>query len=453
MSGIAVLRVSERGRRVSGMESDCQRQKLMKCARRYLGRRTSPLWSVLVAGLMFSSVAWSLPPNLPADTPLRVIFVTSDTSDGNLGGLAGADTFVDTAANNPGSLLAGESVIAILSVTGTTAQSRFADGGEPIYNTQGELVANSLTDMFAGAGTNLTNAILYDETGSANDGIVWTGTDADGTLAPTHCSDYTTSSDQQDGRIGQSADADAQWVEWGTLNCVNPARVYGLTDVVTISMTLSKTSTTTLVTSVDQDVLYHYVVRNTGTVTLHGVAVSDDNVDSQPVCNFAGDDELIGGTSVVCTAHHTATQIEIDLEGTLDNSAIATSDEAGPLEANLSIPIGVHTHGFEGPTCPCWSLQNLADLPVEGETAVCELEPTGTPRLNLTQATGCENNFAVTFDTTGGQSGCIVNQFCPGLPELSSQLETNDHEFFTCLDQINTRCLELGIEPPDFPPP
>ena len=407
---------------------------------------------MFIPGLLFSSLAWSLPSGLPSDTPLRVIFVTSDTSNGNLGGLAGADAFVDTAANNPGSLLAGESVTAILSVTGTTAQSRFVDSGEPIYNTRGELVANSLTDMFADAGTSLENAIFYDEGGNDNSGIVWTGTDADGTLAPTHCSDYTTNSDQQDGRIGQSAEVDAQWVEWGTLNCVNPARVYGLTDVITISMTLSKTSTTTLATAVDQDVLYHYVVRNTGTVTLHDVSVSDDNVDSQPVCNFAGDDQLIGETAVVCTAHHTVTQMEIDLGGSLDNTATATSDEAGPLEASLSIPLGVYTHGFEGPACPCWSLQNLAEFPLEGEAAAIEISPSGI-RLDLFQVAGCEHSFSVIFDPATEQYACVAQRFCDGLPELDTLISTDDHKFFTCLDQINTRSLELGIGPPEFPPP
>jgi len=168
---------------------------------------------------------------LPTGTPLRVVFVTSTTSDGNIGGLAGADTFVQAAADSPSSAIPGRTVTAILSVTGTTAPSRFTDGGEPIYNTQGELVANDLTSMFAGGATALTNIILYDQAGNSNAGIAWTGTDADGSLAPTHCTSFSTNSSLQGGRIGRSDEVDGQWTEWGGLNCVNPARVYGLTDV------------------------------------------------------------------------------------------------------------------------------------------------------------------------------------------------------------------------------
>jgi len=173
----------------------------------------------------------ALATNVPTDTPLRIIFVSSNTSDGNIGGLTGADSIVQAAANNPGSEISGHSVTAILSVVGTSAQSRFVDGGEPIYNTRGQIVANNFSEMFSGAGTSLANTILYDEAGNANDGIVWTGTEADGTLAPTHCTSYSTNSNQQDGRIGQSNDSDGQWVQWGTLNCVNPARLYGMTEV------------------------------------------------------------------------------------------------------------------------------------------------------------------------------------------------------------------------------
>lgn len=187
-------------------------------------------FAALLLGLCGGALA--LPPNLPEGTPLRIIFATSTTHDGAIGGLAGADSLVGAAASAPGSLLAGISVTAVLSVTGTLAPSRFVDNGEPIYNTRGELVAPNLAAMFAGAGTTLSNAVQYDELGVAHSGTVWTGTNADGTLAPTHCTNYSTNTDQQDGRIGYVDEADLEWVEFGTLNCINPARLYGLSAVV-----------------------------------------------------------------------------------------------------------------------------------------------------------------------------------------------------------------------------
>lgn len=187
-----------------------------------------------VSGLLVPGMSQALPGGLPLGVPLRVIFVTSTRIDGNIGGLAGADDFTRETAASPGSLLAGESVTALIAVVGTSMQSRFVDGGEPIYNTHGERVANSLSDMFDGGVTSLDNPILYDEAGEQNAGIVWTGADADDTLAPTHCTSFSTNTDQQDGRIGRSDEADGAWTEWGTLNCVNIARLYGVTDVVTV---------------------------------------------------------------------------------------------------------------------------------------------------------------------------------------------------------------------------
>jgi hypothetical protein len=80
-------------------------------------------------------------------------------------------------------------------------------------------------------GPTLDNPILYDEAGEEHAGIVWTGTDADDTLSMTHCTSYSTNTDQQTGRIGRSDQIDDGWTEWGILNCVNPARLYGLTAV------------------------------------------------------------------------------------------------------------------------------------------------------------------------------------------------------------------------------
>ena len=200
-----------------------------------------PMIWVGILVLLVSRSAQALPRNLPPNVSVRIVFVTSTTTDGNIGGLAGADSLVGAAAGNPGSLVAGQTVKAILSVVGTLAQSRFVDNGEPIYNARGQIVAARLSQMFAGGTTILKNPILYDEAGTANAGTVWTGTDANGALAPTHCTSYSTNTTLQDGRIGSSDLSDSKWTELGTLNCVNPARLYGLTDVITVPGTPAPT--------------------------------------------------------------------------------------------------------------------------------------------------------------------------------------------------------------------
>ena len=85
-------------------------------------RRTLRIASLAALLLGVSGWALALPGNLPGNEPLRIIFITSTTTDGAIGGLAGADILVAAAASGPGSLLAGVPVSAVLSVTGTLAE-------------------------------------------------------------------------------------------------------------------------------------------------------------------------------------------------------------------------------------------------------------------------------------------------------------------------------------------
>ena len=217
------------------------------------------------------------------------------------------------------------------------------------------------------------------------------------------------------------------------------------------AMAISKTSTTQMVTTAGEVVPYNYVIRNTGKVTLHDVALTDDNVDAPPVCRFSGNDELLPagspGSIVACEAEHTVTPQEIAAEGTLDNTATATSDEAQSVMASLGIPIGISLGGFEGPSCPCWTLEEIAALPLPGSEADCVSGPTG---IDLTHISGCEYFHRASFSEAG--LSCSINRFdCTEPPDAVIDIDTTDSQFFACLNQIVTRCEELGIEPPPFP--
>jgi hypothetical protein len=135
------------------------------------------------------------------------------------------------------------------------------------------------------------------------------------------------------------------------------------------AMALTKKSSTGRVTTAGQMVHYDYEVFNTGTLVLHDVAVEDDNVDAPPECAFSGNDELApegeAGDSVKCTAQRTVTQQEIDLGGTLDNTATATSDETEPVQASLSLPFALFADGFESSP----NLVTLAD-PLGGQSSI-----------------------------------------------------------------------------------
>lgn len=102
------------------------------------------------------------------------------------------------------------------------------------------------------------------------------------------------------------------------------------------AISLTKSSTTTLITSVGQVVQYAYVISNTGTSALTGIALSDDNTDLAPSCPSTS---LAVGASMTCTARHTVTARELAAGGELVNVATVTSNEAPDQEAKLSIPI------------------------------------------------------------------------------------------------------------------
>jgi hypothetical protein len=101
------------------------------------------------------------------------------------------------------------------------------------------------------------------------------------------------------------------------------------------AMALAKSSTTAWVYQVGQVVPYTYTVTNTGTSTLTGITVADNNVDSTPVCQPT---TLAPTQQSTCTATHTVTAA--DLAGThLTNLATASSNEAPDATAPYSIPV------------------------------------------------------------------------------------------------------------------
>jgi hypothetical protein len=107
------------------------------------------------------------------------------------------------------------------------------------------------------------------------------------------------------------------------------------------AMTLQKSSSTTLVTALGQVVPYSYLVTNTGTSVLTGVAVSDNNTDAAPSCPASS---LAVGASMTCTASHTVTQTELD-SGSVSNTSTVVSNEAPDATASLTIPVAVRPAG------------------------------------------------------------------------------------------------------------
>ena len=122
----------------------------------------------------------------------KLVFVTSTTHDGNLGGLSGADAICNTRAAAGG--LPG-TYMAWLSDSTASPSTRFTHSLVPyVLPGNGSVVANDWADLTDGT---LAASIINTEFGSpllGDEGRVWTGTNADGTYAGafSDCSGWTT---------------------------------------------------------------------------------------------------------------------------------------------------------------------------------------------------------------------------------------------------------------------
>ncbi len=124
-----------------------------------------------------STTSTPTPSSVPEQKNL--VFVTSTSYSGNLGGLSGADNKCRELAISAG--LQG-TYKAWLSYTVTSAKSRISHSNYPYVNVIGETIANNWNDLTDGS---LDNSINIDETGkrlTANVGA-WTGTTSDGSIS------------------------------------------------------------------------------------------------------------------------------------------------------------------------------------------------------------------------------------------------------------------------------
>lgn len=116
-------------------------------------------------------------------------------------------------------------------------------------------------------------------------------------------------------------------------------------DTVTVyspKLSVAKSSTATVVTSVDQIIPYTFTVTNPGDMPLHNVVVSDAKCDATPTLS-SGDsnsDSILDPTETwLYVCNHTVTQTEFDAGAALSNTVTADSDETDPVTDILALPV------------------------------------------------------------------------------------------------------------------
>ena len=151
----------------------------------------------------------------------RHVFVTDETYNGALGGLAGADQKCQasaSAANLPGSYYAW------VSASDGSPSSRFSRSTVPYRLPDGTIVADSWADLTDGT---LSHAIDRTASGALVGGTtVWTGTNAQGAPTGTNCLDWTSdNSIQSGGRTGDAATTGVTWTDNSNNGCAAFASV------------------------------------------------------------------------------------------------------------------------------------------------------------------------------------------------------------------------------------
>jgi len=158
----------------------------------------------------------------------KLVFVTSDTFDGNLGGLAGADAICQAAADNAIPPLSGV-FKAWLSDNTDSPSTRFTQATVPYKLTDGTTIANDWADLTDGS---LAAPINVTENGGLPGGLpyVWTSTTATGSaeLCCANCSEWTSNAPIfADGWWGNSAASNASWTDTNTgAPCINLVHLY-----------------------------------------------------------------------------------------------------------------------------------------------------------------------------------------------------------------------------------
>lgn len=152
----------------------------------------------------------------------HTIFTTSTTQDGNRGGLLAMDTECLGRAV-AGGLSGTWQTVASDSTTDASARLTIA---APVYDTNGDRVADGAAEFWSGS---LQNPPNHDEFGTTLTGSsvgVWTGTSSSGSATGTDCSGWTTSLPNDDGDFGDATSTSTTWLNSSSSDCRTSNHIY-----------------------------------------------------------------------------------------------------------------------------------------------------------------------------------------------------------------------------------
>lgn len=157
------------------------------------------------------------------------IFVTSERYDGNLGGLSGSNSADAKCRARAKAENLGGSWQALLSDSNVDARDRVTVDAR-VLNLNGDKIADDANDLWGGS---IDRPVDFDETrtdistGQNRDDWVWTGSEDDGrNNGVPHCSDWSSSDGDDDGKAGDTGNSNSEWLDNGTRSCDKTYHLY-----------------------------------------------------------------------------------------------------------------------------------------------------------------------------------------------------------------------------------
>ncbi|WP_418064474.1 hypothetical protein [Pimelobacter simplex] len=159
-------------------------------------------------------------------------------------------------------------------------------------------------------------------------------------------------------------------------------------------------------------ITYAFVVTNTGTVTLHDLAVSEDAFDGTGTMSAVScpDDSLAAGAQTTCTATYTVTQDDVD-RGTLTNTATASGTPTSGASV-ASDPSSAQVPADPEPSVSLDKSASPATVARAGETVTYSFVVTNTGNTTLRDVAIAEGEFSGTGEMSA--IDCPETRLAPG---------------------------------------
>lgn len=175
-----------------------------------------------------TNIAAVLPTPTPTPTPTpgpKYVFVTSQTYNGNLGGLTGGDAKCQTRADaqNSLSIVKNKTWKAWLSTSSQNAIDRITN--EKYVRIDGQIIANDKNDLINSTIAHPINITEINDIITGSEQRVWTGTETNGQGAFDTCLDWTKNDFSMDGEEGAVAST-SEWTSGTANECAKLNKLY-----------------------------------------------------------------------------------------------------------------------------------------------------------------------------------------------------------------------------------